>query len=44
MQLLARARAALGDVGGARVAADRAVALGGTRADAYRDTRAALGD
>ncbi len=41
---LARALAAQGEVGGARAAADRAVALGGVRADAYRDTRAALGD
>ncbi len=40
----ARAHAAQGDLGGARAAADRAVALGGARAHAYRDTRAALGD
>jgi predicted Zn-dependent protease len=41
---LARALAAQGDRDAARAAADRAVALGGARLDAYRDTRAALGD
>lgn len=40
---LARALAAQGDPAGARGAADRAVALGGVRADTYRATRAGLG-
>jgi len=39
---LAHALAALGDVAGARDAAGRAVALGGARAAAYRDTLASL--
>jgi len=41
---LARALAAQGERDAARAAADHAVALGGPRLDAYRDTRAALGD
>ncbi len=40
---LARALAATGRLEAARDAADRAVAIGGPRAGAYRDTRAALG-
>jgi predicted Zn-dependent protease len=40
---LARALASTGEPVAALAAADRAVALGGPRADAYRETRAALG-
>jgi predicted Zn-dependent protease len=39
---LARALEASGRLDAARLAADRAVSIGGARADAYRDTRASL--